>query len=262
MAELTRRLRRIRPVRQTMDVWAARLGYTLSANANNLRLSDMSREFLELYDECREFTMTSVERMCALYEATRYVIANDIPGDFVECGVFRGGSAMLMACALRNLGVSDRTIWLYDTFEGMSEPTDHDVTIEGFAARDRWRRLQCDDHNEWVYAPLDEVRHNLARTGYPSERLRFVQGKVEDTVPAETPTGVALLRLDTDWYESTYHELVHLYPRLTPGGVLILDDYGHWQGARDATDQYFAEAGTRPLLTRVDYSGRMAVKPA
>ena len=78
--------------------------------------------------------------------------------------------------------------------------------------------------------------------------------------PAASPPSIALLRLDTDWYESTYHELVHLYPRLSVGGILIIDDYGYWQGARRAVDRYFAEQGTRVFLSRIDETGRLAVK--
>ena len=101
----------------------------------------------------------------------------------------------------------------------------------------------------------------MALTGFPADRAVFVPGKVEETIPASAPERIALLRLDTDWYESTYHELVHLYPRLEAGGVLILDDYGHFEGARRAVDRYFDENGARPLLTRVDYTARVGVKP-
>ena len=220
----------------------------------------MSREFLDLYDDCKEFTATSIERMFALYEATRYVVDNDVPGDFVECGVYRGGSVMMMARTLRSLGATDRTLWLYDTFAGMTEPDARDVTAEGVDGHAEWSTLQRDGYNAWVYSPLGEVQRNLRSTGYPEQRLRFVQGKVEETLPAQAPTQIALLRLDTDWFASTYHELVHLYPRLVDHGVLIVDDYGQWLGSREAVDTYFAEAGHRPLLTRVDFSCRMLVK--
>jgi len=113
----------------------------------------------------------------------------------------------------------------------------------------------------WAMAPLDRVRRNVLATGYPAERVHFIQGKVEDTLPANAPDRIALLRLDTDWYESTHHELTHLYPRLSPGGVLIIDDYGHWQGSRLAVDEFFAARAYTPLLGRMDYTGRMMVKP-
>src|SRR3712207_2435922 len=116
----------------------------------------------------------------------------------------------------------------------MSEPTDHDVkNVTGGLAGGRWEQAQrADGAVDWGMAPLDEVRANVARIGYPDDRIRFVQGKVEDTIPHEMPQRIAILRLDTDWYESTKHELEHLFPRLVHGGVLMIDDYGSWLGAR------------------------------
>jgi hypothetical protein len=114
----------------------------------------------------------------------------------------------------------------------------------------------------WGIAPLESVRTNVESTDYPVECVRYIQGRVEDTIPLEAPDQIALLRLDTDWYESARHELVHLYPRLVPGGVLVIDDYGHWQGARKAVDEYLAEHGIRVLLCRMDYTGRIALKPS
>jgi O-methyltransferase len=260
MAGLAHRLKQIRPVRRVMDHCAERLGYVRTSNANNLRLTDMSREFLELYDECKEFTGTSVERMFALYEATRYIAANRIAGDFVECGVYRGGSVMMMARSLLSLGITDRTLWLFDTFEGMTEPGSRDVSAEGADGHAQWSALQRDGYNAWVYSPLGDVQRNMLSTGYPAERVRFIKGKVEETLPAEAPAQIALLRLDTDWFESTYHELTHLYPRLVEHGILVVDDYGHWRGAREAVDGYFAQSGYQPLLARIDYTGRIVVK--
>ncbi len=104
------------------------------------------------------------------------------------------------------------------------------------------------------------VRETIDSAGYPSERVHFVRGQVEDTVPEQAPERIALLRLDTDWYESTRHELLHLYPRLASGGVLIVDDYGHWDGCRRAVDEYFSTEAEPVLLSRIDYTGRLAVK--
>jgi O-methyltransferase len=221
---------------------------------------DFEADFWPLYERCKPFTMTSTERMYALYQAVNYVLASEIPGDFVECGVWRGGSSMLIALTLAQRGVKDRNIYLYDTFAGMSEPTEQDVDFVGGGAATRWRERQRDEQNEWCFASLGEVQGNMLTTGYPQANVRFVQGKVEETIPATLPETIALLRLDTDWYESTYHELVHLYPRLAPQGPLILDDYGHWQGARQATDRYFQEQGITLLLNRIDYTGRIGIK--
>jgi hypothetical protein len=198
--------------------------------------------------------------MYALYQATRYVSASGIVGDVVECGVWRGGSAMLAATTLRAIEDEARTLWLYDTFEGMTQPGPADLHWTGRPAQEQYDRTRRKG-TRWAYSPLDEVRSNMLRTGYPEECVRFVQGPVEETIPASVPERIALLRLDTDWFASTDHEMRHLYPRLVPGGVLIIDDYGHWQGARAAVDQFLGEQGIVLLLHRVDYTGRVAIKP-
>jgi hypothetical protein len=213
-------------------------------------------EFAAIYRLCRPYTMTSVERMYGLYHAVRYLVRAGIPGDLVECGVWRGGSVLAMAETLEGLGERERTLYLYDTFTGMPTPGLRDVkTGDGTRAIDR------SSGEPWNLAPLEEVRATMARTRYPAERIVFVPGPVEETLPAQAPERIALLRLDTDWYDSTRHELEHLYPRLVPGGVLILDDYGSWAGARGAADEYFAGPGRALLLTRLDGTGRLALKP-
>ena len=112
----------------------------------------------------------------------------------------------------------------------------------------------------WCYAPLDAVREAVLSSGYPSRKITFVKGRVEDTLPQAAPEKIAILRLDTDWYESTRHELETLYPRLVRGGVLILDDYGHWQGAKKAVDEYIEKNDLKLFLSRTDYTGRVAIK--
>ena len=204
--------------------------------------------------------MTSPERLYALYKAVHYVNHAGIPGAFVECGVWRGGSVMMMAETLKLDGKTDRPIFLYDTFEGMSEPTAEDVDLKGNAARNLLaRQPRGTDSYDWAYAPKDEVERNVYSTAYPSALFNLVKGKVEDTIPRTLPDKLSLLRLDTDWYESTRHELVHLFPRLERGGVLIIDDYGHWKGSRRAVDEYFSGDGPRILLSRVGYTGRIGV---
>jgi O-methyltransferase len=224
---------------------------------------DLEPEFLELHELCREHTMTSLERMYALWSATRYVAENGLAGDFVECGVWRGGSVMLMALTLLRLGDTSRDLWLYDTFEGMTAPNDEDVQVmSGRTASDILREhARTADDPFWGVAPRAVVERNLHRTGYPFERFRFVEGDVATTLPETAPATIALLRLDTDWYASTRHELEQLYPRLVSGGVLIVDDYGYWRGARKASDEFLATLHPRPLLHRIDYTGRICVKP-
>jgi predicted O-methyltransferase YrrM len=203
----------------------------------------------------------SPERYAALCNAVEYVVEHEVPGSIVECGVYKGASMMAAALALVRLGRQDRDLYLFDTFAGMPAPGDRDVTLVGRRAAEIWgKRATPGDGEQWLGASVDEVRRNMLDTGYDESKIHFVAGRVEDTLPALAPSEIALLRLDTDWYESTRHELVHLFPRLSRGGVLIIDDYGHWAGAREATDEFFRERGIRILLDRVDYTARTAVK--
>ena len=155
---------------------------------------------------------------------------------------------------------TDRKIYLYDTFEGMSEPTEKDISYKNEDADIEWKESQKGNINEWCYSPLDEVKNNLYSTGYPKDKLFFVKGKVEDTIPGTLPDQVSVLRLDTDWYESTYHELLHLYPLLSKNGFLIIDDYGYWKGAREAVEQYFGENKVKIFMNRLDNSARAGIK--
>jgi hypothetical protein len=210
----------------------------------------------------RRYTMTSPERIHALVNAVRWLVGQRVDGGIVECGVWRGGSMMAVAQTLLAAGVTDRELYLFDTFAGMPEPTAADRDFRGRRADRKFRRTRLGaDSSDWCRADLAEVRANLAGTGYPPHRLHFVKGRVEETVPEHAPDRIALLRLDTDWYASTKHELVHLWPRLVPGGVCILDDYGHWAGSRQAVDEYLAEQQLRVLLHRIDHTGRLIVKP-
>ena len=203
--------------------------------------------------QVQPYTMTSPHRLAALIKALRYLIAANVPGDFVECGVWRGGSMMAVALTLLHLNAADRRLYLFDTFQGMLPPSDLDIDHAGRPAAD-----QMHLENVRALSALEEVRAAMASTGYPQNLLHFVPGKVEDTVPAGAPEKIALLRLDTDWYESTRHELTHLFPRLSTRGVLIIDDYGHWQGARRAVDEYFS--ANPILLNAIDFTVRIAVK--
>jgi O-methyltransferase len=184
---------------------------------------DFDHEFTKGYAACARYTMTSPERMYALWGAVLKVVRDGIPGDFVECGVWRGGSMMAAAITLLRLGAADRPLYLYDTFAGMTRPTELDRDFAGTPTMDAWARYQRGEPDPCA-VPLHEVRQALLDTGYDPRRLHLVEGPVERTLPSQAPPDIALLRLDTDWYESTRHELIHLYPRLTPGGVLIIDD--------------------------------------
>jgi len=216
---------------------------------------------IEIIRKVTPYTMTSPERIFSLMNAVRYVVDNNIQGDIVECGVWKGGSMMAAALTLMALQATEINLYLFDTFDGMTSPGEHDVSFEGISAG---KLLQDSNKTEeaaiWAYSPLESVKKNMLSIGYEERNIHFIKGRVEDTIPGSAPAEICLLRLDTDWYESTHHELTHLYPRMSRGGILIVDDYGHWQGAKKATDQYIAEHKLPLFLSRIDYTGRIAVK--
>jgi O-methyltransferase len=222
---------------------------------------DVDAASLETLRAVRSHTMTSPERVFALIDAVRYVVRRKIPGAIVECGVWRGGSMMAVARTLASLGDASRELYLFDTFDGMPPPGEHDVDVRGTTARDALAKSsRADASSVWCIATIEDVQQALGTVDYPRARLHLVKGRVEQTVPTEAPGEIALLRLDTDWYESTRHELEHLYPRLSKGGVLIIDDYGHWKGSRRATDEFIAATPEFGLLSRIDTTGRLAIK--
>jgi O-methyltransferase len=219
--------------------------------------------FAEVYERCREYTLTPVKAMYAMYEAACHVTREDIPGDFVECGVWKGGSSMIAALTFARLNAAHRKMYLYDTFAGMpdKDKRDEDSGSGPFQIAMGITTFLRGGHSGIFYASVEEVKKNMESTGYPQELILLVRGLIENTVPGIAPEQIALLHLDSDLYQSTYHELAHLYPRLSRGGVLIIDDYENWKGSREATDQYFREQGISINLNPVgDTGARMGIK--
>ena len=224
--------------------------------------TDFDELHRSVYSKVKPYTMTSAERIFGLMEAIKYLSRNNIEGDVVECGVWKGGSMMAAAITLINEKNDNRNIYMYDTYEGMSAPTENDKTFSGEPAS---KMLKAEDRKKnpdsiWCYSSLAEVQTTMKLSGYNETLIHYVKGKVEDSIPKTLPGNIALLRLDTDWYESTKHELVHLFPLLVKGGVLIIDDYGFWKGARKAVDEYIVESNIKILLNRMDDTGRIALK--
>ena len=219
-------------------------------------LADFEPWQKEIIHRVQPFTMTGIARTAALVHAVTHLSRGGIPGAIAECGVWRGGSMMAVALTLLHLGDAERELWLYDTFSGMTAPADEDVSHDGQAASAEYEK-HARAGSAWCGATLDEVKASLASTGYPESLIKWAPGKVEQTIPASMPDRIALLRLDTDWYESTRHELQHLHPLVHDDGILIIDDYGHWQGARRAVDEHFAAMTPAPYLHRIDYTGRL-----
>ena len=220
----------------------------LSSYVEIAKMHAMEPEFLEIYERCTAYTMLGFERMYDLYVATRYIVRHGVEGSFVQCGVWKGGSAMLIALTLDKMRTR-RQMYLCDTYEGMAAPGPQDVDWTGRAT------LSKGD----ISSAMPDTMTNLLSTGYPEQYLHFVQGAVEDTIPAQTPDKIALLHLDTDFYSSTYHSLRFLYPKLSVSGVLAIDDYGGWRGAKQATDQYFEEQDLSLLMLKHG-AGRIALK--
>ena len=218
--------------------------------------SDFDEEARGIIGRARLYSMTRPASLFSIVEAVRYIERNCIDGAIVECGVYRGGCMLTAALTMDALGKSGRDLYLFDTFEGMTAPTPEDGAAAGklFTIKEGPESIAC-------RSPLEQVRQNMSLSRYPADRIHFVKGPVEDTLPAQAPERIAVLRLDTDWYQSTKHELVHLFPRLASGGVLLIDDYGHWEGVRKACDEYFGEHGIHMLLNRVDISVRSGIKP-
>ena len=254
-------MRIFRKTRQTLRGLLRSTGYDVVRF--NERLGDLEPSVSETIRAVRPYTLTSVQRLVALCDAVQYVVRNQIPGDIVECGVWKGGSMMAIARTLIQADDQSRHLYLFDTYEGMTPPCDKDISVQGESASDLLHNEDKEDpQSVWCAAPLDEVRRVMGGVGYESSKVHFIKGRVEETLPSMAPEQISLLRLDTDWYESTRHEMEQLFPRLSKGGVLIIDDYGHWQGARQAIDEYIKENKLQIFLHRIDETGRCAVKLA
>jgi hypothetical protein len=210
----------------------------------------------------KKYTMTSDERLVTLSRAIDYIEENNIDGDIIECGVWKGGSMMLAALKLIELKNTRRKLFLFDTFEGMTEPLEIDkLATEGKTAKAFLEQQEIgDDNNIWCISSLEEVKENFESIPYPKNNIYFIKGKVEETLPYKGIKKIAVLRLDTDWYESTKHELETLFDKLEKGGVLIIDDYGHWTGAKQAVDEFIKKNEIKIFLNRIDYTGRLGIK--
>jgi len=224
--------------------------------------SDFESLHTGIYSQCKPYTMTSPERIYSVIEAIKYIERKKIEGCVVECGVWKGGSMMAAALTLQHLNTVNRDLYLFDTFEGMPPAGNVDENYSGEKAN----KILEKESNEkltsvnWAYSTIDEVKNNIYSTGYPVNRIHLIKGKVENTITTDFRKPIALLRLDTDWYESTNHEMEYLFPLLQPGGVLIIDDYGFWKGARKAIDEYLVKNQLNYFLHRIDNTGRMIIK--
>jgi len=220
--------------------------------------------FIQNFPMLKKFSITAMEGAeptWSLFKSVEYIVKNKIPGDIAECGVWAGGSMLLAAMALIHFGDTSRKIYLYDTFAGMPQPDEVDQRWDGVPILPTWQN-HIAAGSTWGYGGTqDMVRTVMKIANYPEDKLIFVEGMVEDTIPGTVPEKISILRLDTDYYKSTLHELTHLYPLLSKNGILIIDDYGMYQGSRKATDEYIAQKKLKLFLNRVNDAVRLAVKP-
>ena len=241
----------------------SKAGWVVSrAQSAKLYPIELSKQECQIVDSVLhdKLTMVSFERLIATLMACKYVLENSIEGDFVECGVWRGGNA-IVAAEMFKLYSAEKQVWLFDTFLGMTEPSTIDIDFRGQSAKNEYLANQSVNFNKWCYASLEEVRNNFSSRNLLSSRIHFVKGDVTKTLyQKKLPKSISILRLDTDWFESTKVECEILYPKISLGGCLIVDDYGHWGGARRAVDQYFKKLPIKPFFHVTDYTGRIGVK--
>jgi O-methyltransferase len=240
------------------------LGFNISLGTAKSKYPELSKEELSFLNKIhsQSLTMTSFESLATLAIACKYLSRWDFNSSFVEAGVWRGGSSIVAKKFLGNT----RSYYLYDTYKGMTKPSDYDYRVgesDGLSTQRKWAEENSVTHNRWVYASLDDVKKNFDDFGLNDSKIHFVAGAVEETLRTnEVPSEIILLRLDTDFYESTLVELQVLWPKLLIGGILILDDYGHWDGARRAVDEYFDSIGLDSffLVPIAGGGGRIGIK--
>ena len=233
-----------------------KFGYEKSVSINNIK------NYEDVIRLVKPYTMTGISSIVALVDVVKYVCNNKIPGSIIECGVWKGGSMMAVAKTLLDLKQSDRDLYLFDTFEGMTKPTDYDQKMHATekAIVKFGKEKISEDSSSWCRSPLDDVKKAVYSVGYDKKKIHFIKGKVEDTIPEKAPEEISLLRLDTDWYESTRHELEHLFPHISKGGVILIDDYDTWKGVKKAVDEYISNNKVPLFLNRIFKGGRIGVK--
>lgn len=233
-------------------------------STKNGKFRDFSEAQVRIFRNVEPYTMLSPEWIRACSDATAYIAQHNVEGEVVECGTWKGGSSMAVALSLLAHNERERNFYIFDTFAGMSEPTEADITHAGVSAKSimeqEQHRSEIPDTSRFCFSPIDETQRNLLGTGYPEERIHLIKGRTEETIQKNAPPRIALLLLDTSWYQSTKHQLIHLFPRLVENGILIMSSYGHWQGTRRAVDEYISENNLSIFLHRIDYSCRLIQK--
>jgi hypothetical protein len=241
-----------------------KFSYEINSNTYKIIFQDhyyKKFNFFQYYEKCKKFSINvSYRRYLSLFQSLQYILKNKIKGDIVECGVFKGGSAMMICYFLKFFIVKNKKIWLYDTYEGMSAPSRRDIDLNDKRAKDFLNEKKIENKNNvWAFSSLNSVKNNIKQTNFNIKNCIFIKGKVEKTLKVKKPKSISLLRLDTDFYHSTKAELKYLYNLISPGGIIIIDDYGHWKGCKLAVDQFFKNK-KNILILNIDYTGIIGIK--
>ena len=246
-------------LKKIINQFLFKFGFHIVRNRSVIPIEANNYE-INLIKTCERYSMTGSIRMWALIQSLKYVAHNNLEGDLVECGVWKGGSLALMKLFSDHLGLSKKVVG-FDTFEGMTDPLNIDTDYSGKSASQMMKDEPKDENitNIHAFASLEQVRKNISQVGIHNG-VQLVKGKVEQSLLNlnNLPNKISILRLDTDWYESTKIELEILYPRLVPGGILIIDDYGYFEGARKAVDEYFKDKNV--WLHYIDNTCRLVIK--
>ncbi len=224
-------------------------------------IAEIHQRELDIIKSISNFSMSTPANHWAIIQSIKHISKNNIDGDFVECGVWKGGNIILFKL-IADQQQLNKKIYAFDTFEGMPEPGRMDFDLKNIDAKKTFNKYK-DKDIKWCYSTLDEVKSNIKSFDKNYiDFYSFIKGKVEETLNDEKnlPNKISLLRLDTDFFESTKKELEILFPKLVSGGVLIIDDYGHWKGAKRAVDEYFELEKNFLWLHRIDYASRLLIK--
>ena len=236
------------------------LGYSLINK--NQKIIELTSDQKKIINLVKNYSMTPEIRIYTLMKALEYIDHKKILGDFVECGVWKGGNILLFKKHMElSNNNNNRKIYAYDTFEGMTEPDENDFDLENNLSAEILMNKDKDKKtNIWGVSSLEEVKKNIYSNFKNIDDINFIKGPVEETLSLQKNISekISLLRLDTDWYSSTKKELEILYNKVSPGGIIIIDDYGHWGGSKKAVDEFFLDKYV--WMHYVDYACRLIIK--
>lgn len=236
-----------------------KLGYKLVLKDHD-KIEEINIPQKLLIKTSQKYSMTNERRLWSLLQSMQYVIQNKIDGEFVECGVWKGGNIILFKKYLEEKKIK-KNIYAYDTYDGMPKPGIFDYKL-GYFKKEFGLNIYNVKKKNWNKIDLNTVKSNILNECDDIDNIHFIKGLVQDTLTKNDnlPEKISILRLDTDFYESSKKELEILYPRLSKGGILILDDYGTWTGVKQAVDEFFEKKGEIPFLHFVDYGCRLLIK--